>query len=137
MSQLSTEILKWFTCYDLRPEAMIRFIGFPHSGSGPQAFREWGQLLPDHIELLSLNLPGRGKRLDEPMITEMGDLTAHIVEALCGYFDKPFVFFGHSVGAAIAFDVALELETRKYPTPLHLFVSAYVAPDQQLFTKRF
>lgn len=122
---------KSFVSYELRPEATIRLIGFPHSGGGPQAFREWNSQLPDHIELLSLNLPGRGGRLDEPMIDEMEPLAAQLANALQGYFDKPYIFFGHSVGAAVAYEVTRILAARHHPLPLHLFVSSYAPPRAQ------
>jgi surfactin synthase thioesterase subunit len=106
----------------------LRLIGFPHGGGGPQAFREWGSLLTDDIELIALNLPGRGSRLHDPLIADMAQLAPQVLDALRAYFDKPFAFFGHSVGAIVAYEVARALQQKGFPLPLHLFVSAHQAP---------
>ncbi len=124
----SSQVASWFSCYDPRPDATLRLFGFPHGGGGPQSFREWARQLPDHIELCALSLPGRGSRLHEPLMTTMTELVPLVLDALPDYFDKPFVFFGHSVGAIVAFEVTRQLQQGNYPLPLHLFVSAHRAP---------
>ncbi|HEY0385456.1 MAG TPA: thioesterase domain-containing protein, partial [Pyrinomonadaceae bacterium] len=52
--------------------------------------------------------------------------TAH---ALAPFLDKPFAFFGHSMGATLAFEVARLLRDEKRQMPVHLFVSARHAPQ--------
>ncbi len=52
-----------------------------------------------------------------------------VADALSPWFDLPFVFFGHSMGAAIGYELARELRRRGRPLPLHLFVSGRRAPQ--------
>jgi medium-chain acyl-[acyl-carrier-protein] hydrolase len=107
---------------------VLRLFGFPHGGGGPQAFREWSRHLPEHIELVALSLPGRGARLQEPLMTSMDDLLPQLLQTLPDLCDKPFVFFGHSMGAIVAFELTRQLQQAGMPLPLHLFVSAHKAP---------
>src|SRR5688572_20591849 len=118
----------WFSCFTPRPDATLRLFGFPHGGGGPQAFREWSRHLPEHIELYALSLPGRGSRLHEPLMTSIDDLIPRLLRALPELIDKPFVFFGHSMGAMVAFELTRQLQQEGFPLPLRLFVSAHKAP---------
>lgn len=130
----------WFVTLTSQPDARWRLIGFPYGGGGPQAFRGWPELLgvcapvgvPDgggaDVELLAANLPGRGSRLDEPPISDLPTLADALADALVEHLDKPFAFFGHSVGALVAFEVARRLQARGLPAPLRVFVSAHTAP---------
>ena len=125
---MNDALTSWFSCYTPRPDATLRLFGFPHGGGGPQAFREWSRQLPEHIELHALSLPGRGSRLHEPLMTSVDALMPELLRALPDFLDKPFVFFGHSMGAIIAFELTRRLQQEGYPLPLRLFVSAHKAP---------
>ncbi|MER9733285.1 alpha/beta fold hydrolase [Mesorhizobium sp. M0205] len=106
-----------------------RIICFPHGGGGIQSFRNWSEYLPEDVELICLDLPGRGKRALEDAIRSMDVLVPRVAEALRDYSDRPFVFFGHSVGALVAYETARILEETGRPSPFHVVVSAHPSAD--------
>ncbi|MES0168094.1 alpha/beta fold hydrolase [Mesorhizobium sp. M0027] len=110
-------------------EASYRIICFPHGGGGVQSFRNWPDYLPDDVELICLDLPGRGKRSAEAAIRSMDVLVPMLIEALQAYSDRPFVFFGHSAGALVAYEAARSLEKAGRPSPFHVVVSAHPSAD--------
>ena len=76
-----------------------------------------------------VQLPGREGRLREPPFTRSEEMIAAITEALTPWLDLPFVFFGHSMGAMIGFELARVLRRQGRTLPLHLFVSGRRAPQ--------
>lgn len=118
----------WFVRPRPRPDARWRLIGFPYGGGGPQAFRDWPDELGESVEVLAAHLPGRGSRLGEPPLDDLATLVEALADDLAQHTDKPFAFFGHSVGALLAFEVAAALQERGLPTPLRVFASAHQAP---------
>jgi medium-chain acyl-[acyl-carrier-protein] hydrolase len=80
------------------------------------------------VEVCPVQLPGRESRLREPPLTRLEPLVPALLEGLSPFLDLPFAFFGHSMGALIAFELAHELARRGASGPRHLFVSARRAP---------
>ncbi|MER9364285.1 alpha/beta fold hydrolase [Mesorhizobium sp. M0500] len=110
-------------------EPSYRIVCFPHGGGSVQSFRNWPDYLPDDVELICLDLPGRGKRSAEAAIRRMDVLVPMVIEALRAYSDRPFVFFGHSAGALVAYEIARSLEEAGRPSPFHVVVSAHPSAD--------
>ena len=118
----------WIVSSCPRDKPRARLICFPHGGGGTQAFRAWPDCLPEWLEVLAINPPGRGARLREPAIDDMARMVAEITAALTPALDLPFLLFGHSVGALIAFEVARALEAQGLQ-PLHVLLSGYAGPE--------
>lgn len=104
---------------------------FPHAGGGASSFYSWARDLAHvPVEVATLRLPGREARIREAAIEDLSVLVAHIDEALeAGGDTRPAVWFGHSSGARIAFEVARRRRARGGPLPGHLIVSGAPAPD--------
>jgi surfactin synthase thioesterase subunit/3-oxoacyl-(acyl-carrier-protein) synthase/acyl carrier protein len=128
-----TEKNPWIAHRQIKPAAKMRLFCFPFGGGGASLYREWQAQLPDSIEVCPIQLPGREERLGEAPIAEINQLTDLLVENLCGDFDLPFAFFGHSFGSLIAFELTRKLRRETLPEPMHLFVSAF--PDPRIPTK--
>jgi medium-chain acyl-[acyl-carrier-protein] hydrolase len=106
----------------------LRLFGFPFAGGGAAVFRRWHQLLPSSVEVCGIQLPGRGSRIKEQAITRVEPLVQHLASALVPYLDRPFSFFGHSLGAMLAFELAHHLRDEHRLSVSHLFVGGRRAP---------
>jgi surfactin synthase thioesterase subunit len=106
----------------------MRLFCLPYAGGGASIYRGWSQALPPEIEVRPIQLPGRENRIDEPAVQRLDDLCPLLADMLGDALDRPFVLFGHSMGALIAYGLARELALRGGPPPAMLIVSARRAP---------
>ncbi len=109
--------------------AALRLFCFPYAGGGSLIYRDWSRSLPAQIEVCPVQLPGRGSRMHEKPFTRMEPLVKAVLREIGSYLDKPFAFFGHSMGAVISFEVARLLRREGTALPVHLFVSGRSAPQ--------
>ena len=120
---------KWFVCPQIKPEAVSRVFLFPSAGGGPAVFNQWTAEFPSNIEAQIVHYPGRGSRHNEKPFTSLNSMVDELSSAIQLLFDKPFVFFGHSMGGTIAFVLAHHLRQNGFPQPSALFISASAAPQ--------
>jgi surfactin synthase thioesterase subunit len=110
----------------------LRLVCLPHAGSGAAAYLGWGSGLGAAVELWAVQLPGRESRLAEAALSQMSDLLPRLADALAGPLggadQRPYVVYGHSMGAFIAFDLVREFRRRGLRLPCGLVVSGARAP---------
>lgn len=119
---------RWVSCSKPNSQSRIRFFCFPYAGAGSSLFNIWSTWLLPGVELYLVNLPGRDARIREDLYRQLKPLIEPLTQGLLPHLDKPFVFFGHSMGSLLCFEVARELRRRGLPQPLHLFVSGRQPP---------
>lgn len=119
----------WLVGYEYSDRVSLRLFCFPYAGGGALVYRDWHRILPGSIGVYAAQLPGRGDRLAEPPFRDLPALIEPLIEAIKPYLDKPFAFFGHSMGALIAFELSRKLRSEYGLKPAHLFVSGRRAPQ--------
>ncbi|THA34087.1 thioesterase [Streptomyces sp. A1277] len=118
----------WMRRYFPSGEAKVQLVCLPHAGGSASFFRPVAQALRPRVEVLAVQYPGRQDRRHEALIDDLGALADQVCEAVAATVDRPFAFFGHSMGSTLAFEVTRRLEARG-TFPLRLFVSARRAPS--------
>lgn len=120
-----SRLVVWFGSPD---SAKLRLFCFPYAGGGASVFSTWPHGLPLEIAVAGMQLPGRESRVAEEPFTRLAPLLEAIVADLSPPLDPPFAFFGHSMGALIAFELTRHLRRQGAPLPIHLLLSADRAP---------
>lgn len=105
-----------------------RLLCFPYAGGAASIYRDWGNKLSSSVEVHSVQLPGHGDRLREPLFKRVEPLVESMAEELRPYLEGSFAFFGHSMGAIISFELAQLLRRENKPGPSHLFLSGRPCP---------
>lgn len=118
---------RWIGFRQPQPNARARLFCFPHAGGAAQLFRTWQDDLPEEVEVCAIQPPGRWTRLREPPIARVIDLVDAAAPALRPLMDMPFLLFGHSLGAVVAFELARRLP--REPSLVGLLVSSRRAPQ--------
>ena len=114
---------RWFPWFRPKAGAKVRLFCFPYAGGGASVYRGWGECLPGLVEVCPVQLPGRETRFREPPFARLPLLVEALASALRPYLDRPFAFFGPSLGALVAFELARRLHRETGMQPVCLFVS--------------
>src|SRR5579872_609729 len=128
-SMTTTAVDSWISFRKPSPKARLRLFCFPYAGAGALIFRTWSDGLPADVEVCPVQLPGRGTRLMERPFIHLSPLVEALAQALAPLLDKPFAFFGHSLGALVAFELTRRIRREYGVHPARLFVSAGRAPQ--------
>ncbi|WP_405659863.1 polyketide synthase dehydratase domain-containing protein [Streptomyces sp. NBC_01166] len=126
----ATAAAGWIAHRTPNPRARLKLFCLPYgSGGGASVYRGWQELLPDDIEVCPVQLPGKESRIREKAFEDAEAAADALCEALLPELDRPYAFYGHSMGALLAYRVAHRLWRRHGIKPGHLFVGAYSAPS--------
>lgn len=115
----------WFNIQAPNPNATLRVFCFHDAGGSASLFDGWENLIDTTaIELVLVEMPGRGRRLEETPYVDYKEFLGDSISSFISMLDKPYVFFGHSMGGLLAFEVIRELRRGKRRLPETLFISS-------------
>ncbi len=118
---------KWVTPLSKNSLPTMRLFCFPYSGGSAQIYKPWTDLVPASVQICGIQYPGRGSRFAEPPMTSIDTLLRELLPEIKPFLDLPFAIFGHSLGAAIGFELTRQLQ-REGRVPRALIVSGRNAP---------
>lgn len=113
----------WFQVRFPSPRAALRLFCFPYAGGSATVFHDWPELLTRDVEVVALKYPGHVFRFGEPLITDCESMVEALMPNVVPCLDKPYAFFGHSIGGLLSYELALALQRGGHSVPTHHFIS--------------
>ncbi len=119
----------WVMRYRPNEQARLRLFCFPYAGGSASLFRSWQEAVPADVEVCAIQPPGREQRLAETPYTRIKPFIHDLAVAIMPYLDRPFAFYGHSMGSLVSFELARYLRREYGKLPVCLYLAAYRAPQ--------
>jgi pyochelin biosynthetic protein PchC len=120
----------WFRRFNQAPGGRVRLVCFPHAGGAASHYYPIAQALAPDTAVLAVQYPGRQDRRRERCFDQIAPLADAVTAAFRGLAQEgPYAFFGHSMGAIVAFEVAQRLRRLDLPGPVRLIASGRRAPS--------
>ncbi|MGX7244270.1 thioesterase II family protein [Enterococcus quebecensis] len=109
----------------------MKLFCLPYAGGSSSTYFQWKDYFSEKLEIVSIELPGRGTRLDEPLITNFSQLVEEILQSIIENIDinEEFQLFGHSLGGLLAYSVSNRIEKLPHGKLNRLYLSATRTPD--------
>ncbi|NMM29052.1 MAG: thioesterase [Glaciimonas sp.] len=118
----------WFVKLGDSDSAGLKLFVFPYSGGSAVSYARWRKWLPAEMELHGVQLPGRGQRMAAPLVSDMDQLIAQLLPDLLPRLDQPYLLYGHSNGALMAFAVLNRLLQEGVRRPEAVILSGSRSP---------
>lgn len=119
----------WARRYHEATDGALRLVCFPHAGGAASFYFPMSRALSPRVEVLAVQYPGRQERVRDAPVDDIHEMADRIADVIRDWPRKPAAFFGHSMGATIAYEVAHRLEGDGFDLG-HLFVSGRRAPSR-------
>lgn len=108
---------------------LLNLFCLPFAGGSFYAYREFEKYVASEIRIIGMDLPGHGRKMSEPLLTDIHKMSDHIWERISDDLDQPYAIYGHSMGATLAYLLTKKIFQQDAPAPLHLFVSGRPGPS--------
>ncbi|NSL86200.1 thioesterase [Chitinophaga sp. Mgbs1] len=99
-----------------------------HAGGNKYAYQQLKSMFPPEIKVTLLELPGRGARMHEPLVSDIHLLVEDIYRMISPALDAPYFFMGHSMGSVLAYLLTRKSLRENRTPPAHLFLSGRRGP---------
>ena len=107
----------------------ITLFCLPFAGGSSYSYREFQRHADNGVRIEALDLPGRGRRFSEPLLTRLQDMADDVFRQIQGRLNGAYAVYGHSLGACIGYLLVRRIIREKRPLPRRLFVSGREGPS--------
>jgi surfactin synthase thioesterase subunit len=107
----------------------VKLFCLPYAGGSVMVYSKWQKYLHDSVDTCPLELSGRGRRFEEPFYNNIEEAVSDLYQSIQDQLDNaPYVFFGHSMGSLLVYELIFKIRENKRREPLHTFISGKNPP---------
>ncbi len=115
--------------HEMDKRDMVTLFCFPFAGGSSYSYRDLHGLTGDFIEIVPLELQGRGRKYGTPLLTNIHDIAAGLYTGIKDKLSARYAFWGHSMGGWLAYLIIKKIIAENIPPPEHFFISGCEAPS--------
>jgi surfactin synthase thioesterase subunit len=109
----------------------INLICIPFAGGSEHSYRAYQKKVSDFFTVKVVSLPGRGSRMKEKLLFNLDALVDDVYAQIQFELDSPYALYGHSMGALIAYLLAVKIQRAGQTRPLNLFLTGAKSPTER------
>ena len=107
----------------------INLFCLPFAGGSKYAYRGYAKAAPAALNVIPLELPGRGARYKAALLTDMDRIVADVFGQVQDRLDQPYAIYGHSMGTLVGYLLTKRILHEDLPPPRSLFFSGRGGPS--------
>lgn len=101
----------------------------PFAGGSKYSYNEYTKVAGHHVNLIPLEVPGRGGRVREQLLTDLNAMVDDIWFQIKDRLQERYAIYGHSMGTMIGYLLVKKILRGSQPPPVELFFSGCGAPS--------
>lgn len=111
-------------------QKIINLYCIPYAGGNSTVYYSWKKLVEPYINIIPLELSGRGTRSSEPFYHNFNEATCDLFRKIKDNIEKePYALFGHSMGSTLAYELTQKIISSGLSRPVHVFFSGRKPPQ--------
>lgn len=109
----------------------INLYCLPFAGGNKYSYREFVEKAPSFLNIITLEYPGRGARIKEPLLADINSLVDNLYSQVSSDInnDINYGIYGHSMGGLLCYLLTLKILGNKKQAPRHLFITGTSGPS--------
>lgn len=129
--EISTFIGDSLSSSAILTQKTIQLFCFPYAGGRSDFYKKWKKRYNSNsfFEIELVEYSGRGEKIGAPLIKDFTEIVTQLADEITRRINGQFAFFGHSLGAILAFEIAKKIKMDQKILPAGLFLSGCPAPD--------
>ena len=107
----------------------IQLFCLPFAGGSSVFYKDFSKYLPDSVKVVAIDLPGHGRKMAQPLLTNLHDMAGVVFQQMEKQLTEPYAIFGHSMGTLLAYLVSQRIVQANLLPPVHVFISGRSGPS--------